>query len=134
MCNPPQKQRTWGFRFSTTDAIVICLVAAAVVVLQRAENPLWRMLIIVAGHFFLFCNVFRIRRKFEFSWAVLFLINFTVWLWLEMLDWLPVLGTQLPITACLVLAEFRSSRYHGIFAPRTNTQLKEYLEGKSHDG
>jgi hypothetical protein len=130
MSKPLQKPRTWGFRFSTTDAIVICLAAAAAVVLQRLENPLWWMLIIVAGHFFLFCNVFRIRRKFEFSWAVLFLINFTVWLWLEKLDWLPVLGTQLPITTCIVLAELRSSRYHGIFALQTNSQLNDYLEGK----
>jgi hypothetical protein len=130
MLESQHRPRTWGFRLSATDAVVICIFGVAAGVLQRLETPLWWMLLIVAGHFFLFCNVFRVRRSFEVGWAAWFLVNSAVWLWLGNLDWLGVLAAQLPVTACLVLAELRSDRYHGIFAQRTNPRLNDYLEGR----
>jgi hypothetical protein len=126
----PKAIRTFGFRFSVTDAVVICIVIAAAGVLRRMENPLWWIVLVVVAHFFLFCNTFRIRRNFEFFWAGTFLLNVGVWLWRERLDCLSVLAIQLPITACLLLAEIRSRRYHGIFAARINPRLNDYVEGR----
>jgi hypothetical protein len=122
--------RSWGFRFFATDAVVIGVLAAAAIALRRIENPLWWILIVVAGHFFLFCNIVRIRRRLEFIWAGLFIANIGVWLWFGELGWLGVLCVQLPITLCLVLIELRSGRYHGVLARRTNPRLNDYLEGK----
>jgi len=131
MFEPKHKPRTWGFRFFATDAVAIGAFGMAAFVLHRIEQPLWWMLVIVAGHFFLFCNVVRARRSFEVAWAGLFLVNSAVWLWTgDDLDWLRVILIQLPITAGLVIAELRSDRYHGVFARRTNPRLDDYLKGR----
>jgi len=127
---PKQKPRTWGFRFFLSDALVIGILMVAAAVLRRMEHPLWWLLIIVAGHFFLFCNIFRVRRRFELVWAGLFLVNSTLWVWSGNLNWILVVGTQLPVTVCVIVMEIRSHRYHGIFAQYVNPRLDDYLEGK----
>lgn len=53
-------KRTWGLRFSLMDAVTICVILGAAALLWRLDSPLAWMLLITAGHFFLFCNVFRI--------------------------------------------------------------------------
>jgi hypothetical protein len=125
-----QRTRTWGFRFFAIDAVVIGALAAAAMALRQIENPLWWLVILVAGHFFLFCNIIRIRRRFELIWAGLFIANIGVWLWLGELGWIGVLCVQLPITVFLVFLELRSARYHGVLARRTNPRLNDYLQGK----
>src|SRR6266404_3640740 len=108
------KTRTWGFRFFTTDALVIGALIAGAILLRRMESSLWWILAMVGGHFFLFCNVFRVRRRFEVGWAALFIINVGGWLYFRELSWMKVLGCQLPISAAVIFAEVNSSRYHGI--------------------
>jgi hypothetical protein len=130
MSETKHRHRTWGFRFFATDAGVIVLCGVAAFVLQRIEHPLWWMLLIVAGHFFLFCNVFRVRRRFEIIWAVFLLFNCAAWIFLGHLDWPHVLVTQVPFTIAAVIAEMRSDRYHGIFARTANPRLQDYLEGR----
>jgi hypothetical protein len=125
-----KKSRAWGFRFFATDAIVLFAAAAGAVALWWMENPIWWVLAIVVGHFFLFCNVVRLRRNFELVWSVLFILNTGLWMWLENLSLMAVLACQLPITAAFVIAEMRSSRYHGIFAQRLNPRLDEYLRNR----
>lgn len=130
MSNSKNRTRTFGFRFSVTDAAVICLALTAAGGLQRMENPLWWIVLVVVAHFFLFCNVFRVRSNFELVWACTFLLNTGFWLRRAELNCLPVLAIQLPITACVLLAEMRSLRYHGIFAARINPGLADYVAGK----
>jgi hypothetical protein len=130
MFEQARNARSWGFRFYATDAVVIGVLGAAAIALRQIENPLWWILIVVAAHFFLFCNIVRIRRRFEMIWAGLFIANIGVWLWLGELGWIGVLSVQLPITLCLVLLELRSGRYHGVLARRANPRLNDYLEGK----
>jgi hypothetical protein len=107
------------------DAFVIGVVLIGVLVLKRMANPLWWILAVVAGHFFLFCNVFRVRRSFELGWSALFVMNVTAWLYLEKFEWTNVLACQFPITAGLIFAELRSPRYHGIFARSVNSRLTD---------
>ncbi len=122
--------RTWGFRFSPTDGFVICAFLAVAGGLWRLGNPLWWLILIAAGHFFLFCNVFRIHRRFELAWAGLFIVNVGAWLWFDSLDWRGVLACQAPVTVVLIGLEMRQSRYHGVLAQRLNPQLGEYLAGR----
>jgi hypothetical protein len=84
----------------------------------------------VGGHFFLFCNVFRVVRRRELIWAGLYVVNAGFWLALNRLDWFNVLACQLPISAGVIAWELKASRYHGIFADRLNLQLSDYLEGR----
>jgi hypothetical protein len=130
MFKPKPRKRTWGFRFSPADSVAIGVFAFLAFVFWRWENPLWWMLAIAAGHFFLFCNVFRIMRRREVIWASLFILNVGTWLWLDALNWPHVLGSQIPITIVLILSDMRAPGYHGIFANRLNPQLNEYLEGR----
>ena len=75
---------------------------------------------IVLGHFFLFCNVFRVRRKYELIWAFLFIVNAGAWWLCDSFGWWPVLATQAPITLFFIAKEVVSPEYHGIF----HTQIR----------
>jgi hypothetical protein len=130
MFNPRFRTRTWGFRFSATDAAVILVLAVSACALARLGNELWLLLVIVAGHFFLFCNVFRVRRKFELVWAASFIFNTGLWLWFDEVTWLRIFLCQLPLTLVVVGAEIKSAHYHGVFASRLNRKLNGYLEGR----
>ncbi len=130
MCEPNHKTRTWGFRFSLTDALAICAFLGAAGVLWQQGNPLWWLLLIVAAHFFLFCNVFRIVRRRELIWAGLFVLNVVIWVWFDRLTWSCVLLCQLPITVALIIADMRAPGYHGVLAKRLNPRLNDYLEGR----
>lgn len=133
MFDQPPNSRTWGFRFFVTDAAAIGVFILAALGLRQMGSPLSWLLTIVAGHFFLFCNVFRVRRSLELGWAVGFLLNAGAWLWFENLDWLHVLASQLPVTVGFIVAELRSRQYHGIGARRINPALEAYLEGRVTD-
>jgi len=124
----PARQRTWGFRFSWSDGLTLVCFAGGAAGLWGVHSELWWLLLIVAGHFFVFCNVFRIVRPRELAWAALFLVNVCAWFVSGRLEWLPVLLTQLPISVLVIAAEIRSPRYHGILAQRWNTELDAYLE------
>ena len=124
------RTRTWGFRFNTTDALVIAALIACAILLRTVESPHWWILVAVGGHFFLFCNVFRARRSFEVGWAALFIINVGAWLYFGEVSWMKVLGCQLPISVAVIFGEVTSPRYHGILARSLNPKLNDYLEGR----
>jgi len=128
MFETTHKARTWGFRFSLMDALAICVFIGAAGSLWQQDSPLWWLLLVAAGHFFLFCNVFRIARRRELIWAGLFLLNVGTWAWLDLLTWPRVLMCQLPITVELVVADMRAPGYHGVFANRLNPRLNGYLK------
>jgi hypothetical protein len=123
------KVRTFGFRFSASDAGIILCVIAITFLLKWAGSPLAWILPIVACHFFLFCNVFRVRPRFELIWASLFIINVLTWAVISKLEWNTILPAQIPVTVVIILAEMRTPRYHGIFADRLNPRLPDYLKG-----
>ena len=130
MSEPPP-QRTAGFRFWPTDALFIAACGAGAWFLR---NPLGEMVWLVAvavGHFFLFCNVFRVRRSYELIWTAIFIINMIAWFLTDTFSWGWVLGIQAPVTAAVIALEMRSSRYHGIFCRSINAEhLDRWLAGE----
>jgi hypothetical protein len=103
-----------GFRFSITDAAAIAVCAAA-------TWGTWPMLgetaiafPIVLGHFFLFCNIFRVPRSPELLWSGVFVVNTGAWLSAGRFTWSAVLWTQMPVTLTVVLAAVLQSDYHGV--------------------
>ena len=129
MAAPPQI-RTWGFRFSVTDGAAVAICAVATMALWRPTEGMAFLFPFVLGHFFLFCNIFRVRRKPELIWAAVFLVNSGAW-WLGgNFSWLGVMAIQLPLTAALIVLEMRQPWYRGIFAQRINREhLEQYLGG-----
>src|SRR6266478_3813499 len=73
-------RRTWGFRFAIVDAAAIAAFAVVIAGLHWLGSSLWWVVAIVAVHFFLFCNVFRVIRRRELIWAALFILNVGFWL------------------------------------------------------
>ncbi|HBP21844.1 MAG TPA: hypothetical protein DEA08_29175 [Planctomycetes bacterium] len=113
-----------GFRFSLTDAAAIALALAAAFA-GRELLGAWALTpAVVLGHFFLFCNVFRVRRRYELRWAASFLLVAGAWLLLSdqrgLAYWAAVLATQTPLTLLAIGAEMRSPSYRGIGYARIN--------------
>ena len=109
-----RRRRRCGFRFSWTDALVIVIGAAATWLLRGVLGEMVWLIPVVVVHFFLFCNVLRIRRSFELVWAVALVFNFFAWQLAGRFLWWNVLGAQSLLTVVLIVAEMRSRRYHGI--------------------
>lgn len=125
------RRRTCGLRFSVVDAVAIFVCAVATVWLWQISPELALTLPVVLGHFFLFCNVFRIARRPELIWAAVFILNVSWWIVVGPFAWAHVLAIQLPLTAVLILLEMRKPRYHGIFSTRINRRhLDAYLHGE----
>ncbi len=62
-----------GFRLSSLDIFVLVIGIVAAVVLWQSVWW-WGFLVgFVVGHFFLFCNLFRIARVLELIWAGIFM-------------------------------------------------------------
>lgn len=107
---------TRGFRFSLVDACAIVLGALGAWALRDASPDLAWGIAFALGHFFLFCNVFRVRRRYELAWTAFFLASFAAWRSSGAFSWPAVLATQTPATLLAIAAEVRSAEYHGIFA------------------
>lgn len=105
-----------GFRFSRADALVLVAGAALTFALWPTLGSYALLVPVALGHFFLFCNVFRVRRGVELLWAGVFLANFAAWGLLGRFSWARVLLTQLPVTLAILVVEVRHPRYHGIFS------------------
>ena len=123
--------RTCGFRFYPADAVILLLGLAATVALLPLAGSFALVIPAVLGHFFLFCNVFRIHRRLELIWTVVFVVNVVVWWSLDRFDWPTVLALQTPVTLGVITGEMRSPRYHGVLCRRINRQhLDDYLNGR----
>ena len=104
-----------GFRFSLVDGLFLALCAAATLLLRTSMGPFVWIIAAAAGHFFLFCNVFRVRRSYELAWTAVFLANVAGWTWAGRFSWTVVLAVQIPVTLLVIGLEIASPRYHGIF-------------------
>ena len=118
---------TSGFRVSWRDAVVMLAVLIATYVMWRPLPRLSLLLPVVLGHFFLFCNVFRLRRTYELAWSGIFLVNVSLWLLLHEYSWIAVVALQMPATVAVIALELRSSRYHGILWRRVNPNCRKRL-------
>lgn len=124
------RPRTHGLRLSLTDVVVLIAGGLIGIVGFPFTEGLSLFVPFVVLHFFLFCNVFRIRRVPELIWAAVFLLNCTAWIATGNLNLAAICGAQLPVTLLLIGYELRQPTYHGICAQRINPRLDEYLSGK----
>jgi hypothetical protein len=123
----PHPPRRHGFRISTLDLLILIVGGLGIGWLWRNENPLWWMTAIALGHFFLFCNVFLVWRRWELLWAAAFIANVMIHVALGSLPAWSVLLWQMPMTVLVIILQVRSPWYHGILAQRLNPRLNDYL-------
>jgi hypothetical protein len=124
------KRRTCGFRLSVSDVAVLVAGAA----LSRycwgylAEYSLF--IPFTVGHFFLFCNVFRVRRKPELAWTGIFVLNVAAHSFLaDTMNMWSVCGLQAIVTVVLITREVSRPDYHGLLSRKINGHIDDYLEG-----
>ena len=116
-----------------TDVVAIIVCAIATWLAWAWVGPLALIAPLALGHFFLFCNVFRIRRSYELIWAASLILNFLVQTYFAntgQVNYFAILAVQTPITLFLIGLELRSQRYHGIASRRINPHLERYLRGE----
>ena len=123
------KPRTCGFRFSITDGLAIIIATILTVIALPEIGSLAWVILFVLGHFFLFCNVFRIPPKPELIWAGTFLLNMTTFTFLP-LNIFENFIFQLPITFFLIIKEVFKPTYHGIYSLKINKEIDKYLAGE----
>ena len=118
-----------GFRFSWLDLAILAGGAAAAAAALAVFEP-WVAFVIafVVGHFFLFCNVFRLARALELAWAVVFVALVTATLTSGIPGWTVTTGLSLAATVIAVLLEMRKPSYHGVFWQQINPRLRQWWE------
>jgi len=123
------KPRTCGLRLSAGDVVVIGVTVVATVAAWPYVGPIVLLVPFVVGHFFLFCNVFRVARKPELVWAGVFVTNCACWVAAGRLGIWQVCVPQMAVTGLLILIEIRKPYYHGVFARQLNPMIDQYLDG-----
>ena len=125
------RQRICGFRFSVSDGVfIVLLICLFWYVYDSAGTYVW-IIPMAAGHFLLFCNIFRVRRSYELIWTGIFLINVLGWHYSGDLNWLYLLLIQIPVSCLAIGAEMRSERYHGVACRRLNVEhIEKWISGE----
>lgn len=84
------------------------------------------MIALVIGHFFLFCNVFRLARPLELAWAAVFVALAGATVAINWPGWIATTIGTLVMTAIVIALEMRKASYHGVLWRRINPGLKEW--------
>jgi hypothetical protein len=112
--------RPWGFRFSRSDLVVVLIGLFIVWHAALHHADLAILTGFVLGHFFLFCNVFRVGERAELMWGALLLVNVAICGLLAEGSWWVVLPLQCVVTATVIVRALLSPGYHGAWCQRIN--------------
>jgi predicted membrane channel-forming protein YqfA (hemolysin III family) len=115
-----------GFRFSWSDLLVLILGAGLSILLHGMDNPLGMVIFFTVAHFFLFCNVLRMRRLYELIWAALFVVLASLSIWVNIPIWPGTIIIMLAVTVPLTVLQMRQPSYHGIFWQEINPGLSQW--------
>lgn len=116
-----------GFRVSTLDVFVLVVGGAFAANIGLAHFWFGASIAFAIGHFFLFCNIVRMRRAFELLWAAAF-VALAVGTSRGWWSWPTALGVSLTLTVALVAVELRKPSYHGAFWRQINPGLPVWWE------
>ena len=117
-----------GFRLSVIDVIVLVFGMACALLLNGMKNPLGQAVLFTVAHFFLFCNVLRMRRSFELIWAATFVLLASLSMISNVPTWPVTVLIILAVTFVLMVLQVRQPSYHGIFWQRFNPGLPQWWE------
>jgi hypothetical protein len=112
-----------GFRISVVDVIVLLLGITASIGLGFVLPWLGAVIAFVVGHFFLFCNIVRMARSSELTWAAIFLTVSTSTVVVNFPGWFVSFFLSSLATFILVIVELRKPSYHGVFWQYFNPDL-----------
>jgi len=124
----PDRRFAPGFRISVFDALI--LLTGGVGAFLAASHAWWAGVIIgfVVGHFFLFCNVFRIARRPELIWAAAFTFLAACTFLTGLPGWIGTVACSLLLSVVLIVREMRKPYYHGVGWSSLNPGLRAWWE------
>ena len=115
-----------GFRLSVFDMFILITGGLVAIYLATVEVIVGFIVAFVVGHFFLFCNVFRISRPPELIWAAFFLSPSIMTITVGYPGWMFTVAISLVLSIAFIIREIKLPSYHGIFWHRINPQLEEW--------
>ncbi len=130
MSHNPRPAKLYGFRCSKYDIAVLVAAIGLALLLYSHGIGIWWIIPAVTGHFFLFCNVFLVWRRWELIWAGCFVVIVGWQMALGEFGWWPTLIYVFPVTISVIVLQLRSPWYHGIGARRLNPKLDDFLNKK----
>jgi hypothetical protein len=122
--------RPWGFRFSAMDGFIFAGGAATTIALWEFVGPFALAVPYLLGHFFLFCNTFRVGGERSLIWVAAFLANAYFWTQTENLVF-PLVVQEL-VTLALIIQCVLGKNYHGIACKQLNPD--HYRDGAMSEG
>jgi len=124
------KQRPFspGFRLSILDSAIL---VAGIGVALFAPKDVAIVAGMAVGHFFFFCNVFRMSRKPELIWASVFVLLSASTLRSGVPPWPVTMGTAITLAIVLIAFETRKSSYHGVGWRKLNPNLPEWWRSRN---
>lgn len=120
-----------GFRIDAIDAMVLIAGALGAAFAAQAEWWMGALIAFAVGHFFLFCNVFRMPRPLELTWAALFVALAASTIATGRPGWPIAFGGSLVVTVAVIALQMRRPSYHGVAWQRINPQLRDWWEGQA---
>ncbi len=105
--------------------MVLVAGTVATATLWGRADRLGLIVLLVVGHFFLFCNVFRVSRRLELAWALVFVV--CTWLAISaLLAWWAAIALVIASTVVALAIAIRHPSYHGIGWQRLNPNLRAW--------
>jgi len=120
-----------GFRLSMLDAVVLAVGAIATIGLGTVVWWWGFVVGFVLSHFFLFCNVVRMSRPLELTWAGVFLVLAAPTVLADTPGWLTTASVSLVVTVVVIAVEMRKASYHGLGWQRINPALPAWWESQA---
>ncbi|MBF0420248.1 MAG: hypothetical protein HQL78_08800 [Magnetococcales bacterium] len=120
-----------GFRISIMDGFI--LISGLIGSLLCMEIEVWFgiAIVFIVGHFFLFCNVFRISRPLELTWAALCILLLGSTILFQKPGWLPSFALSVVMTIVVVVIQMRQPSYHGIGWKTINPKLPQWWQSQT---
>jgi hypothetical protein len=120
-----------GFRISALDVAVLVVGACTGAFVAIYAPWIGVSIGFVVAHFFLFCNVVRMARPLELTWAAIFVALAVGAQALGVPNWPAALGASLAATSVLVGMTLRKPSYHGAFWRQVNPDLPVWWAERS---
>lgn len=117
-----------GFRLSEFDFVYLAVGCAAAYFSFTLRSLPAAIPAYVIFTFFLYCNVFRIRRTPEFIWAGSFTVLALSSFYLGQPSWPIVFAAGIALTTILIAIEMRHPSYHGILWRLVNPSLPTWWD------
>jgi len=117
-----------GFRFSSFDGLLLVVGAAGSLLTWPRTWWIGFTIAFVVGHFFLFCNVFRISRALELVWAAVFIVLIRLTVANGIISLTTTILISLAATGVVIGIEMKKPSYHGAGWRRVNPSLREWWE------